>query len=359
MITEEIFFRNYNIDIFLQETWLASDELPLLASLDDRFYGQGVSAMDAGDSVLCGRPHGGLGILWRKSMKGCIVSSLPNPRILSIQIDTEQHCMNIFNVYMPCDNPDNHDEFLELLSHLSTAVEESEALHIAMIGDFNANISPGTHTLFGNELRRFCIEESLTISDDKLCPPSTFTFFSEAHQSVSWLDHCVCNANLHSAVKDISVLYDYITSDHMPVLLTFDLGKATIDLDRTDEELSVRKIKWNKLSKEDLYQYHELTEHPLNGVRLNHELLLCDDTNCQFQAHQHSVDAMYNSIIQALKISGKEFTQERECSKRYNIIPGWNEYCREVHSNARDAFITWAMNGRPRSGPLHRNMQIT
>ena len=74
--------------------------------------------MDAGDSVLCGRPHGGLGILWRKSMKGCIVSSLPNPRILSIQIDTEQHCMNIFNVYMPCDNPDNHDEFLELLSHL-------------------------------------------------------------------------------------------------------------------------------------------------------------------------------------------------------------------------------------------------
>ena len=64
---------------------------------------------------------------------------------------------------MPCDNPDNHDEFLELLSHLSTAVEESEALHIAMIGDFNANISPGTHTLFGNELGRFCIEESLTI----------------------------------------------------------------------------------------------------------------------------------------------------------------------------------------------------
>ena len=116
----------------------------------------------------------------------------------------------------------------------------------------------------------------------------------------------MCNANLHSAVKDISVLYDYITSDHMPVLLTFDLGKATIDLDRTDEEPSVRKIKWNKLSKEDLYQYHELTEHLLNGVRLNHELLLCDDTSCQFQAHQHSVDAMYNSIIQALKISGKE-----------------------------------------------------
>ena len=31
--------------VFLQETWLSSDELHLLASLDDRFYGQGVSAM--------------------------------------------------------------------------------------------------------------------------------------------------------------------------------------------------------------------------------------------------------------------------------------------------------------------------
>ena len=157
----------------------------------------------------------------------------------------------------------------------------------------------------------------------------------------------------------MTILYDYITSDHMPVLIIFDLGKATIDLDSTDEEPSIRKIKWNKLSKEDLYQYHELTEHHLSGIRLNHELLLCDDPNCQFQAHQHSVDAMYNSIIQAMKISSKEFMQQRESSRTYNIIPGWNEFCREVHSNARDAFIIWAMNGRPRSGPLHRNMQIT
>ena len=49
--------------VFLQETWLASDELHLLASLDDRFYSQGVSAMDAINKLLRGRPHGGLGIL--------------------------------------------------------------------------------------------------------------------------------------------------------------------------------------------------------------------------------------------------------------------------------------------------------
>ena len=315
--------------------------------------------MDSGDSVLRGRPHGGLGILWRKSMKGCRVSSLPNPRILSMQIDTGQHCINIFNVYMPCDHPDNHDEFLELLSHLSTAVEESETLHIAMIGDFNANIHPGAHTLFGNELKRFCREEILSISDAKLCPPNTYTFFSEAHHSVSWLDHCVCNANLHSAVRDVSVLYDYVTSDHMPVHITFDLGKATIDLDSSDEAPSIKKIKWNKLSNEELLQYHELTEQYLNRINLNHELVLCDDPKCQDQLHRHSIDAMYNSIIHALKISGRDFMQQRECSKTYNIIPGWNEYCREVHANARDAFMIWTMNGRPRSGPLQRNMQIT
>ena len=174
-----------------KETWLASDELHLLASLDDRFYGQGVSAMDAINKLLRGSPHGGLGILWRKTLVGCKIINLPNPRIMSMRIDNIQNSMKIFNVYMPCDHTDNRDEFLEILSYLNTAVEESDAPHIAMIGDFNANIQTGANTLFGKELKRFCREELMSVSDNIFCPSNSFTFYSEAHQSVSWLDHCV------------------------------------------------------------------------------------------------------------------------------------------------------------------------
>ena len=71
----------------------------------------------------------------------------------------------------------------------------------------------------------------LGVSDATLCPPNTYTFCSEAHHSVSWLDHCVCNANLHSALRDKCVLYDYITSNHLPILITFDLRNHLMHAD--------------------------------------------------------------------------------------------------------------------------------
>ena len=53
---------------FLQETWLTHDELPLLRQIHADFDASGVSAMDTGDSILVGRPYGGVAILWRKQL---------------------------------------------------------------------------------------------------------------------------------------------------------------------------------------------------------------------------------------------------------------------------------------------------
>ena len=42
----------------------------------------------------------------------------------------------------------------QLLSYLSTQVEESDTPHIAMSGDFNANLQPGRALcVFGDELQ--------------------------------------------------------------------------------------------------------------------------------------------------------------------------------------------------------------
>ena len=59
--------------VFLQETWLAVDELVLLKQIHPDFtgYQYGVSAMDMSDGILKGRPHGGLGILYRKKFSKC------------------------------------------------------------------------------------------------------------------------------------------------------------------------------------------------------------------------------------------------------------------------------------------------
>ena len=52
--------------VILQETWLAKRELSLFSHCD--FIGNGVSSIDDELKLNSGRPHGGIGIMWRKHM---------------------------------------------------------------------------------------------------------------------------------------------------------------------------------------------------------------------------------------------------------------------------------------------------
>jgi len=56
--------------ILIQEHWLQTSELNKLNLIDRNLSSLAVSAMDikSGDGILRGRPFGGTGILWRKSL---------------------------------------------------------------------------------------------------------------------------------------------------------------------------------------------------------------------------------------------------------------------------------------------------
>ena len=44
-----------------------------------------------------------------------------------------------------------------------------------------------------------------------------------------WIDHCVSNANLHSVIRKIDIIYDFVMSDHNPISVTLDLNKMLVD----------------------------------------------------------------------------------------------------------------------------------
>ena len=52
----------------LQETWLYPDEFAKVSQISDKFQSFNVSSMSLDDKLLTGRPHGGLSILWNKSL---------------------------------------------------------------------------------------------------------------------------------------------------------------------------------------------------------------------------------------------------------------------------------------------------
>ena len=64
--------------VILQETWLAKNELSLLSKTHCDFIGNGVSSIDDELKINSGRPHGGIGIMWRKNMnKHCTFKTYP------------------------------------------------------------------------------------------------------------------------------------------------------------------------------------------------------------------------------------------------------------------------------------------
>ena len=191
--------------ILLQETWLYKQELSFLNTIDYKFYAKGFSTIDYSKGPLVGRPYGGIAILWRKTLgKKCLITGVDD-RIMAISLPlSNNENILLYNVYLPYQCRDNYGEFMEYIGKINMLVQSADTPYVLVMGDFNADLSNindnsnnGVH--FGKELRDFCHNEGLILSDYvKLGNNNdTHTFISSAHSSVSWLDHCISTTNGH------------------------------------------------------------------------------------------------------------------------------------------------------------------
>jgi hypothetical protein len=314
--------------------------------------------MDTSSGVLRGRPHGGTAILWRKDLGGGKVIETEDSRFMCFEFLSGSAAILFINSYMPCDSADNLDEFLYYLAKVNSVIDNHPSLHSCIIGDFNANFSNGCKSLFGKELSKFCEHENFVIADRLLCVNNTFTFFSEAHNSVSWLDHVIVSNNLFDAVSNINVDNSFITSDHFPMSITFDVSYARVDCGHFNNGTSISKVPWDRLSKDDLCNFKQKSDYNLQSVILNHSLLLCDDVNCKDPAHSNAIDRLYNDIKDSLLLSSQELIKERG-NTEHSQIAGWREYCSVSHADARQAFTHWVRCSKPRHGPVFEQMRRT
>jgi len=194
--------------ILLQETWLFEFELPLLSNLCSDFYGKGVSAVETDSKILVGRPHGGMAIMWRKTLGSiCKIVDFMDKRLMGLEILNNKSNLLIINVYLPYCSEDNTDEFLYYLSRIDSLISDYNSPYIIALGDYNAHVSQSGHHghKFGEHFLHFCQEENITLSDVALLPDDTYTYLSDAHSSMSWIDHLVSTASAHSLIKDINI----------------------------------------------------------------------------------------------------------------------------------------------------------
>ena len=313
-----------------------------------------MSSTDDCEGIRVGRPYGGLGILWRKSLgQSCNVKPLDDPRLLLLEITlNNEQCLLLLNVYLPYDDGSNLEEYQMYLAKVSSYLD---GIYAAAFGDFNGNIISNNHR-FGKELVQFCENESLVMSDYITGDKNMVTYYSDSHDTVAWLDHMVSTHNLHSLIRRVWVDNTLVTSDHFPLFVEISLeGLNVSQRPPCSSTLCHSKINWSRMSQDQKNAYVKESSRLLSDVVIDHSLILCDDVSCNDPGHTSAIERLYQGIVSAMHEAGHTCSTQKE--KCYKQVADWHEVCAESHTQARDAFHLWCTNGRPRSGPIYQLMK--
>ena len=101
-------------------------------------------------------------------------------------------------------------------------------------------------------------KDSSSIDKEKLLPDS-FTFVSQAHGTTPWLDHCITTASGKSITSNISIIGDFVCSDHYPICndIVCDINVLH---NIAPGMKSKSAIKWHTANEIDKQQYNIETE---------------------------------------------------------------------------------------------------
>ena len=85
--------------LLLQETWLLKQNLNRLSNIHVDYLGRGISSVK--DNVMLeGRPYGGLGFIWAKSLSYSVsMIETTSNRVLGLSLKSSQGIILILNVY--------------------------------------------------------------------------------------------------------------------------------------------------------------------------------------------------------------------------------------------------------------------
>ena len=243
---------------------------------------------------------------------------------------------------------------MECLADIKLICDSSGCSFSIIGGDFNADTGNEFHTL----LDEFCNDESFCIFDEVFFEAknqgNVATFYSDAHGTSSWLDHIICSVNAKQFLDDVSVLQDYLSSDHFPLALTVNINIETLSAADLVGQPASGRISWSSLSTLDIARYQHRLRLALSDVSV-FNCITCQSCNlCDVEVHKRAITEYAQSISNALNNSASCLIDQGTCHRASNRnMCGWNDHVRGSYRSARQAFLSWVSHGRPLDGPLY------
>ena len=165
--------------VCLQETWLTKQQEEELKVMRKDYSAVSNPPNDDSLCVTAGRKKEGVAILWNKKFDRFITShKYEYDWVVSVEIAMDTKKMYIFNVYLPCDNVDNEEEFLDRISKLHNLLAECDSSCVTVVGDFNAIVLKKAYLLV--LLEEFCDQFKYKWTSVRKLPRDTYTYVSEA-----------------------------------------------------------------------------------------------------------------------------------------------------------------------------------
>ena len=255
---------------------------------------------------------------------------------------------------MPYQCDDNFELFMECVGKLSALIEESPTSNVAILGDLNAGID----TQFDTELQELCSNLDLVVSDCDFYGRTSgmFTHVSNAHGSTSWLDHVICSRDMQAKLQSVSILDMLPSSDHVPLAAVFDFITSPVFIDTSTCPSNKVNFNWAKATDKDLLDYKYLTSIYCNEIQVV-DVVKCHDVSCKSHEHIKQIDLLYSQLCSVLKHASDDSIPVCKIQTHHDyIVPGFNEFAKQLHSEAREDYLLWKASGKPRAGLLCFNM---
>ena len=164
-------------------------------------------------------------------------------------------------------------------------------------------------------------------------------------------------SRMNVKLKSLGILDKLPSSDHLPMFANLLFVNSTPELNICSTSSDKVTFNWCKASDYDILHYRNLTFSNISMIPVL-PAMKCNDIKCKLPDHRHQIDTLYSQICCSLKQSSIDSipsSKVHDC--RDYIVPGFNEFAKELHSAARDAYVAWRDAGRPRSGSLCSDMR--
>ncbi len=196
--------------VLLQEHWLRDSQFHRIRNIPydgDTILSHDISAID--DSVFInGRGFGGCSILWKSSLKAQVYPiATSSKRICAVKVVMDSMCFIVYNVYMPCDSPNNLNEFVSTWDEILSTCDIVQCNNFIIGGDLNTSLDR-SNSGFTQYLLNIVEREHLYLCINDNVSDIDFTFTSPVNHSNHTIDHFIVNSALSKYITAYKSLHD-------------------------------------------------------------------------------------------------------------------------------------------------------